>query len=39
MVLLIISIALIAIAAYAIFRHFKTRDSHKIGANSRSKKR
>lgn len=39
MILLIISILLVIIAAYAIFRHFKTRNELKIGANPRSRKR
>lgn len=39
MFLLIIFIVLIAIAAYAIFRHCKTRNSHKLGVNNRSRKR
>ncbi|EHD21851.1 hypothetical protein BrE312_2471 [Brenneria sp. EniD312] len=39
MVLLIISILLIVIAAYAIFRHFKTKNEHKIGVNSKTRKR
>lgn len=39
MVLLIISILLIIIAAYAIFRHFRVRKEQKIGAHPRTRKR
>ncbi|PWC11359.1 hypothetical protein B4923_13585 [Brenneria roseae subsp. americana] len=39
MILLIISILLVIIAAYAIFRHFKTRNELKIGGNHRPRKR
>ncbi|QCR08804.1 hypothetical protein EH207_09815 [Brenneria rubrifaciens] len=38
MILLAISILLVIIAAYAIFRHFKIRNEQKIGGNHRSKK-
>lgn len=39
MMLLIISVLLIVIAAYAIFRHFRIRNEQKIGAHPRTKKR
>ncbi|MGG2142159.1 hypothetical protein [Symbiopectobacterium sp. RP] len=35
----ILSVLLIAIAAYAIFKHFKTRESQRIGTNHRGRKR